>query len=94
MTETFYPGLNRILVKEKEVPSNPKSVLFSTESNFKYGEIVAKGAIKDSKEIGEDYLKVGDDVYFLANAGLDISLPHGTFKLLAITEILVGKKGE
>lgn len=84
----YYPGLNKVLVKEKELPK-VESILSSSKNLLNFGEIVAVGAIKDRKDIEEGYQK-GDEVYFLAQAGLPIELPEGNFKLLNVTEILLG----
>lgn len=85
----YYPGLNRLLVVEKEVPQTP-CTLISPDSPYSYGEIVGVGSIKDSKDIACDQFNVGDNVYFLSSAGIKMHLPEGTFKLLNVQEIIIG----
>lgn len=89
----IYPGLNRVLVKKLDLPET-KSILASSSSLLAYGEIVAVGAIKDDKDIDGDMFNTGDRVYFLAQAGMNIDLPEDTYRLIAITDILVGETNE
>ena len=90
-TNKFYPGLNRLLIKELPVPKKQDELLVSAESPFNYGEIISVGAIKDKKEL-EEFFNKGDRVYFLKNSGLLIDLPEGSYKLLNAQEVLVGER--
>lgn len=90
----FYPGLNRILVKKMELPTSSSIIAVTANQQYGYGEIIAIGSIKDSKEFKADHFEEGDNVYYLAQAGIDIELPDGTFRLLPINEVLVGTKKE
>ena len=93
ISSSYYPGTNRLLVKELPAPKLDTILTFA-ESPYKYAQIEAVGPIKDRKDIGEDLFKTGDYVYFLSQAGLVIDLKGGTYRLLTITDILVGEKGE
>lgn len=88
----FYPGLNRLLVKQMDLPSNSSIITVTATQQYAYGEIVAVGTLKDSKEFEEGHFKKGDKVYFLAQSGIDIDLPDGTFRLIQVNEVLVGVK--
>jgi co-chaperonin GroES (HSP10) len=89
LPSNVYPGLNKVLVEEKELPAT--SVLITGASMYSYGTIGAVGAIKDRETISDTMFNVGDDVYYLSQAGVYIDLPEGKFKLLNVTDILVGK---
>ena len=89
--KAFYPGLNRVLVSVKELPATD-DLIVSSSKPYGYGEIVAVGAIKDKEAIDETMFQKGDNVYFLSQAGLNMELPYGDLRLLAITDILVGEK--
>ena len=88
--QKYYPGLNRLLVKKMDLPET-KSLLSSGSNLLAYGEIIAIGSIKDDKEIDQDMFNIGDRVYFLAQAGMNIDLPEDTYRLITITDILVGE---
>ena len=90
----FYPGLNRLLVKQMELPSNSSIIEITANKQYAYGEIIAVGTVKDRKEFEDGHFVKGDNVYFLAQSGIDIDLPDGTFRLLPINEVLVGVKKE
>lgn len=88
----IYAGLNRLLVEVKEV-DNKDSLIVSSKKSIGFGEIKSVGSIKDKKDIDETTFKVGDFVYFNPNAGIDIEIPnHGKFRLLNISDVLVGEK--
>lgn len=89
MDSKIYPGLNKILVEEQQAPDTG-SILMTGVKLTSYGEIKAVGSIKDRGDIDENAFKVGDKVYFLTQAGFNMELPEGQFKLLNITEVLVG----
>ena len=89
MHNLLYPGLNKVLVEEQQAPDTG-SILMTSSKLVSYGEIKAVGSIKDRGDIDENAFKVGDKVYFLTQAGFNMELPQGQFKLLNITEILVG----
>lgn len=91
--QKYYPGLNRLLVKKMDLPET-KSILSSGSNLLAYGEIIAIGSIKDDKEIDQDMFNIGDRVYFLAQAGMNIDLPEDTYRLITITDILVGETNE
>lgn len=90
----FYPGLNRLLVKQSDLPSNSSIITITADQKYAYGEIIAVGTIKDKKEFDEGHFEKGDNIYYLAQAGIDIDLPDGTFRLLQVQDVLVGVKGE
>lgn len=90
----FYPGLNRILVKKMDLPTSSSIIAVTANQQYGYGEIIAVGSVKDSKEFKDGHFYIGDNVYYLAQAGTDIELPDGTFRLLSINEVLVGIKKE
>lgn len=94
INKAFYPGLNRVLVKELDMPLNARNILAIPDSRFKYGIIEAVGSIKERNEIDETTYKVGDHVYFLAQSGIAMDLDDATFKLLNVQEILVGKRAD
>ena len=94
INKAFYPGLNRVLVKELEVPVSKNSILAIPDNRFKYGVIEAVGSIKERNEIDETTYKVGDHVYFLAQSGIAMDLDDATFKLLNVQEILVGERAD
>ena len=87
----MYAGLNKILIKEEETPTT-EGLLALPVNNLKYGKIVSVGAIRDSKDIKEDTFCEGDYVYILAQAGINVDLPNGTYKLITATDVLVGLK--
>lgn len=89
-----YPGLNRLLVKQGQLPSTGSIISVTEAQKYAYGEIIAVGSIKDAKDIKADQFEVGDNVYFLAQSGIDIDLPEGTFRLLQMPEVLIGIKKE
>lgn len=89
--KNIYPGLNRILVKQKELPDTG-SILASSSNIFSYGEIVAVGALKDDIKFKDGTFKEGNNVYFLSQAGILMEIPQGTFKLLSISDILIGEQ--
>ena len=89
----FYPGLNRLLIKQCDLPDSG-SILSSAISAYAYGTIEAVGSIKDKAELNPEQFQVGDNVYFLSQSGTNIDLPEGTLRLLPITEVLVGVKKE
>lgn len=91
--QKYYPGLNKILVKELELPQT-NSILATSNNLLHYGEIFAIGAIKDDKEIDSDMFNTGDKVYYLAQAGMNIDLPNDTYRLINITDVLVGEINE
>lgn len=93
LANKYYPGLNRVLVETKALPKT-NSILATSTSIFSYGTIVAIGAIKDESDISENMFNLNDNVYFLAQAGINFELPEGTFRLINITDILVGQKSE
>lgn len=90
----FYPGLNRLLVKQKELPSNSSIITVTANQQYAYGEIVAVGTVKDRKEFEPGQFEVGDNVYYLAQSGVDIELPEDTLRILPINEVMVGVKKE
>ena len=92
--KSFYPGLNRLLVKETEIPVPKDNILSIPDKQFKYGVIEAVGSIKERNEIDETTYKVGDHVYFLAQSGIAMDLDDATFKLLNVQEILVGRRAD
>ena len=94
INKAFYPGLNKVLVTELDMPLAKDNILAIPDNRFKYGVIEAVGSIKERKEIDETTYKVGDFVYFLAQSGFTIDLEEGTFRLLNIQEIVVGKRGD
>lgn len=87
-----YPGLNRLLVKPMKLPDNGSILAVPSAQKYSYGEIVAVGTIKDQKEFKDGHFYVGDGIYYLAQSGIDIDLPEGTFRILPITEVMVGVK--
>lgn len=91
MEEIRYAGLNRVLVKDLELPK-VDSILASSTSVLSYGEILACGAIKEEDSIPDFMFNEGDKVYFLSRAGLVLDLPDGQVRLLNITDILIGEK--
>ena len=91
MEDIRYAGLNRVLVKDLELPK-VDSILASSTSVLSYGEILACGAIKEEDSIPDFMFNEGDKVYFLSRAGLVLDLPDGQFRLLNITDILIGEK--
>lgn len=93
LDKKFYPGLNRLLVSMKDLPKNDSGLLLTTSTaKYAYGTIEAVGSIKDSNTISSSTFNVGDNVYFLAQSGTQIELDNSTYRLLAITEVLVGEK--
>lgn len=89
----IYPGLNRVLIKELELPEAKDALIVSSAKPFKYGEIVAIGSIKDKENIDDTMFKVGDKVYYLGHIGTKIELEElGEVLLLNIQEILVGRQ--
>lgn len=88
-----YAGLNRLLVKLEELPSTG-AILSVASDVFAYGKIAAVGSLKDMDGIKEGQFQEGDGVYFLAQAGVNIELPEGTFRIIAVTDVQVGVKGE
>lgn len=90
--KSFYPGLNRLLVKETEMPVPKDNILSIPDKQFKYGVIEAVGSIKDRGDIDETTFKVNDEIYFPSRSGISIELPCGTYKLLNIQDVLVGKR--
>lgn len=91
MEDIRYAGLNRVLVKDLELPKTD-SILASSTSTLSYGEILACGAIKEEDSIPDFMFNEGDKIYFLSRAGLVLDLPDGQFRLLNITDILIGEK--
>ena len=91
MEDIRYAGLNRVLVKDLELPKTD-SILASSTSTLSYGEILTCGAIKEEDSIPDFMFNEGDKVYFLSRAGLVLDLPDGQFRLLNITDILIGEK--
>lgn len=91
MKDIRYAGLNRVLVKDLELPK-VDSILASSTNLLGYGEIVVCGAIKDEDKIPDFMFNDGDKVYFLARSGIMLDLPEGQFRLLNITDILIGDK--
>lgn len=91
MEDIRYAGLNRVLVKDLELPK-VDSIIASSTSVLSYGEILACGAIKEEDSIPDFMFNEGDKVYFLSRAGLVLDLPDGQFRLLNITDILIGEK--
>ena len=87
--EKYYPGLNKVLVEQQQIPTDD-SILTLSSNVMSYGKVIALGPIKDKKEIGENFLKEGDNVYFLTQAGINMQLPEGTYKLMNVTDILLG----
>lgn len=90
--KSFYPGLNRLLVKETEMPVSKNSILSIPDNQFKYGVIEAVGSIKDRDDIDETTFKVNDEIYFPSRSGISMELPCGIYKLLNIQDVLVGRR--
>lgn len=90
--KSFYPGLNRLLVKETEIPVPKDNILSIPDKQFKYGVIEAVGSIKDRGDIDETTFKVNDEIYFHSRSGISIELPCGNYTLLNIQDVLVGKR--
>lgn len=86
-----YAGLNRVLVKDLELPKTD-SILASSANTLSYGEILACGAIKEENSIPDFMFNEGDKIYFLSRSGIVLDLPEGQFRLLNITDILIGEK--
>lgn len=94
MDKKFYPGLNRVLIELQDTPASSSALLSTSQSLVKYGEIKAVGAIKDKDAINETMFNVGDHVYILAQSGITMELPEGDYRLINITEILVGVRND
>lgn len=90
--KSFYPGLNRLLVKETDMPLSENNILSIPDSKFKYGVIEAVGSIKDRSDIDETTFKANDEIYFLSRSGIPIELPCGNYTLLNIQDVLVGRR--
>jgi co-chaperonin GroES (HSP10) len=88
INELYTPGINMILLEKCEIPSTGGLMLASNP--YSCGIVKAIGA-KEDKFINVS-LSVGQMVYFPTNAGNDISIAEGTFKLVRIQEILLTKK--
>jgi co-chaperonin GroES (HSP10) len=88
INEQYYPGFSMILVEKKDVPKT--GLLMSATHPVGYGKVVAVGAIED-KFIGTKP-EVGNHIYFPSNAGSDIEIPEGTFRLIRVQEILLGDR--
>lgn len=95
LDKRFYPGLNKVLVSKKEQAvetTDNSGLILSSKSSVAYCTIEAIGTIKDSKDIDASTYQVGDNVYILPQSGMTIELDGSSYRLINVTEILVGER--
>lgn len=92
LDKKFYPGLNRVLVLKDTQKVEESGLLLTAPSSVESGTLEAVGSIKDGNGVDSTTFKVGDKVKFLPQSGMNIDIDGVTYRLMSITEILVGER--